>query len=144
MKPSLEPGLEGELRFVVTEGKTVPALYPEAPAFVSMPAVFATGYMVGLVEWTCIDTIAPHLEPGELSVGVHVDLSHSAATPVGMAVVARVRLEEVEGRRLTFTVERDDERDRICQGRHQRFVIDRGRFEAGLERKRSEGASAAE
>ncbi|MDX6645746.1 MAG: fluoroacetyl-CoA thioesterase, partial [Miltoncostaeaceae bacterium] len=81
MKASLAPGLEHELRFVVTESKTVPALYPEAPEFVEMPAVFATGYMVGMVEWACIRTIAPHLEPGELSVGVHVDLSHSAATP---------------------------------------------------------------
>jgi fluoroacetyl-CoA thioesterase len=122
---------------VVTESKTVPALYPEAPEFVEMPAVFATGYMVGMVEWACIRTIAPHLEPGELSVGVHVDLSHSAATPPGMEVVARVRLEEVDGRRLTFAVEVDDERDRICEGRHQRFVIDRARFESGVERKRT-------
>jgi fluoroacetyl-CoA thioesterase len=142
VKPSLAPGLEGEVRFVVTEAKTVPALYPEAPGFVSMPAVFATGYMVGMVEWACIEAIAPHLEPGELSLGVHVDLSHSAATPVGMAVVARVRLEEMDGRRLTFAVEVDDERDRICEGRHQRFVIDRARFEAGVERKRAEAAPA--
>jgi fluoroacetyl-CoA thioesterase len=137
VKDSLAPGLTHELRFVVSGSKTVPALYPEAPEFVEMPAVFATGFMVGLVEWACIQAIAPHLDPGELSVGVHVDLSHSAATPVGMEVVARVRLEEVEGRRLTFSAELDDERDRICEGRHQRFVIDRARFEAGLERKRA-------
>ncbi|MDX6644556.1 MAG: hypothetical protein QOK40_283, partial [Miltoncostaeaceae bacterium] len=54
-----------------------------------------------------------------------------------MEVVARVRLEEVDGRRLTFAVEVDDERDRICEGRHQRFVIDRARFESGVERKRT-------
>jgi fluoroacetyl-CoA thioesterase len=137
MKPSLAPGLEHELRFVVSESKTVPALYPESPEFVEMPAVFATGFMVGMVEWACIRAIAPHLEPGELSVGVHVDLSHSAATPVGMEVVARVRLEEVDGRRLTFHAELDDERDRICEGRHQRFVIDRARFDTGIERKRT-------
>ena len=135
MKDSLAPGLSHELRFVVTESKTVPALYPEAPEFVEMPAVFATGYMVGMVEWTCIRAIAAHLEAGELSVGVHVDLSHSAATPVGMEIVTRVRLEEVDGRRLTFSAQMDDERDRICEGRHQRFVIDRARFEAGIERK---------
>jgi fluoroacetyl-CoA thioesterase len=137
VKDSLAPGLTHELRLVVSESKTVPALYPEAPEFVEMPAVFATGFMVGLVEWACIQAIAPHLEPGELSVGVHVDLSHSAATPVGMEVVVRVRLDDVEGRRLTFHAEMDDERDRICEGRHQRFVIDRGRFEAGLDRKRA-------
>ena len=137
MKESLASGITYELRFVVTESKTVPALYPESPEFVEMPAVFATGYMVGMVEWTCIRAIAPHLDPGELSVGVHVDLSHSSATPVGMAIVTRVRLEEVDGRRLTFSAEMDDERERICEGRHQRFVIDRARFEAGVERKRT-------
>jgi len=137
VKESLAPGITYELRFVVTESKTVPALYPESPEFVEMPAVFATGYMVGMVEWACIRAITPHLDPGELTVGVHVDLSHSAATPVGMAIVTRVRLEEVDGRRLTFSAEMDDERERICEGRHQRFVIDRARFEAGVERKRS-------
>src|SRR5437899_5675706 len=103
-----------------------------------MPAVFATGFMVGMVEWACIRAIGTHLEPGELTVGVHVNLSHAAATPVGMEVVARVRLEEVDGRRLTFRAELDDERERICEGRHQRFVIDRARFESGVERKRSQ------
>src|SRR5205807_585627 len=76
VKASLTPGLTHELRFVVTASKTVPALYPEAPEFVEMPAVFATGFMVGMVEWACIRAIGTHLEPGELTVGVHVDLSH--------------------------------------------------------------------
>src|SRR6476661_1311862 len=128
MKPSLAPGLEHELRFTVPVGKTVPHLYPESPAFAAMPEVFATGFMVGLVEWACIDAIAPHLDEGEMSLGVHVDLSHDAATPPGMEVVARVRLESVEGRRLTFAVEAHDAHDRICAGSHQRFVVDRARF----------------
>jgi fluoroacetyl-CoA thioesterase len=136
VKETLAPGLQGELRYVVPEEKTVPALYPESPEFVVMPSVFATGFLVGLVEWACIRTIAPHLEPGELSLGVHVDLSHDAATPVGMEVVARVRLEGVEGRRLTFSAEVDDAADRICSGSHTRFVIDEERFLAGVERKR--------
>ena len=84
MKPSLAPGLEGELRFVVPVGKTVPHLYPESPCFTAMPEVLATGFMVGLVEWACIDLIAPHLDEGEMSLGVHVDLSHDAATPPGL------------------------------------------------------------
>jgi fluoroacetyl-CoA thioesterase len=139
VKPSLAPGVEGELRFVVPVGKTVPHLYPESPEFVAMPEVFATGFMVGLVEWACIAAIAPHLEEGEMSLGTHVDLNHTAATPPGMEVVARVRLEAVEGRRLVFSAAVDDERERICEGRHERFVVDRARFEAGVAKKAAGG-----
>jgi fluoroacetyl-CoA thioesterase len=135
MKETLRAGIEHELRFVVRQTNTVPHLYPESPEFAAMPEVFATGFMVGLVEWACILAIAPHLDEGELSLGTHVDLSHDAATPPGMEVVARVRLEAVEGRRLTFSAEAHDAHERICAGRHGRFVVDRARFEAGLERK---------
>ena len=135
MKETLKPGLTHEFSFRVPESKTVAALYPEAPEFQQMPRVFATGFMVGLVEWACILAIAPHLDEGELSLGTHVDLSHDAATPPGMEVVARVRLEAVEGRRLTFSAEAHDAHDRICAGRHGRFVVDRARFDAGMARK---------
>lgn len=135
MKPSLAPGIVHEHRFVVPQTKTVPHLYPESPEFAAMPEVFATGFMVGLVEWACILAIAPHLDEGETSLGVHVDLSHDAATPPGMEVVARVRLEAVEGRALTFSAEAEDARERICAGTHRRFVVDRARFEAGVRRK---------
>ena len=96
MKETLAPGLAGELRFTVPVGKTVPHLYPESDGFAAMPEVLATGFMVGLVEWACIDLIAPHLDEGEMSLGVHVNLSHDAATPPGLEVAVRVRLEEVE------------------------------------------------
>jgi fluoroacetyl-CoA thioesterase len=139
VRDSLAPGLEGELRFLVPVAKTVPHLYPESPGFAAMPEVFATGFMVGLVEWACIDLIAPHLDAGEMSLGVHVDLSHDAATPPGLEVAVRVRLEEVDGRRLAFAAEADDARERICAGRHVRFVVDRARFEAGVARKAAGG-----
>jgi fluoroacetyl-CoA thioesterase len=135
MRDTLVPGLEHELRFVVPETKTVPHLYPESPEFQAMPEVFATGFMVGLVEWACVLAIAPHLDEGEVSLGTLVELSHDAATPPGMEVVARVRLEAVEGRKLTFSAEASDEQDRICAGRHGRFVVDRARFDAGMARK---------
>jgi fluoroacetyl-CoA thioesterase len=135
VRPSLAPGLQHELRFTVPPGKTVPHLYPESEGFAAMPEVFATGFMVGLVEWACIEAIARHLDEGEISLGVHVDLSHDAATPPGLEVVARVRLERVDGRRLTFAAEADDGVDRICAGRHARVVVDRERFEAGVARK---------
>ena len=139
MRDSLRPGIEHELRLVVPVSKTVPHLYPESDSFREMPEVFATGFMVGLVEWACIEAVAPHLDDGEMSLGTHVDLSHDAATPPGMEVVARVRLEEVDGRKLTFSAVAEDERDRICAGTHRRFVVDRARFDAGVARKAAAG-----
>jgi fluoroacetyl-CoA thioesterase len=135
MRPTLVPGLVHTLRFTVTDAKTVPALYPEAPSFQSMPAVFATGFMVGFLEWACLECVLPHLEPGEQTVGTHVDFSHLAATPPGMEVVATATLVEVDGRRLEFEVEARDAREAISKGRHQRFVIDRAKFDAKLAAK---------
>ena len=135
VKESLAPGIAHELRFVVPVEKTVPHLYPESREFTAMPEVFATGFLVGFVEWACLEAIAPHLDDGEMSLGTRVTLSHDAATPPGMEVVARVRLEQVDGRRLTFSAEVHDARDPICAGTHERFVVDRARFVAGLARK---------
>ena len=141
MKSTLMPGLTHELRFVVPDSKTVPALYPESPAFQSMPHVFATGFLVGLLEWACIELIAPHLDrPGEQSVGTHIDVSHSAATPPGFTVTVRTKLVVVDGRRLAFEVEATDGVDTISRGRHERFVIERSRFDASLAKKATPSA----
>jgi fluoroacetyl-CoA thioesterase len=129
MKDSLKPGIEYELRYRVPESKTVPHLYPEAPEFQVMPRVFATGFMVGFVEWACLMCILPHLDwPAEQSVGTHVNLSHSAATPPGMEVRAKVKLVQVDGRKLVFEVEGRDDADVICKGTHERFVINAAKF----------------
>jgi fluoroacetyl-CoA thioesterase len=135
MKPTLRPGLTHEFRYRVPEDKTVPHLYPEAALFRVMPHVFATGFMVGLVEWACIDAIAPHLDPGEQSVGVDVRLTHEAATPPGFTVTVKLKLERVEGRRLAFTAEAHDGVDLICRGTHERVVIDPERFNRKLAEK---------
>jgi fluoroacetyl-CoA thioesterase len=129
MKESLKPGLEYELVYRVPESKTVPNLYPEAADFQVMPRVFATGFMVGFIEWACLLCILPHLDwPAEQTVGTHVNLSHSAATPPGMEVRAKVKLVQVDGRRLVFEVEARDEVDVICKGTHERFVINAPKF----------------
>jgi fluoroacetyl-CoA thioesterase len=135
MKPTLQPGLRHTHRFTVTEAQTVPALYPESPLFLAMPPVFATGYMVGFLEWACIELLAPHLDEGEQSVGTHIDTSHSAATPVGMIVTAEVELERIDGRRFTFRVSARDEQDVIAVGRHERMLIDPVRFRARMAAK---------
>jgi len=137
MKPSLRPGLASEFRFVVPDSKTVPALYPEAPEFQQMPAVLATGFLVGLLEWACIRAINPHLDwPAEMTLGTHIDVSHVAATPPGLEVTVQTKLVAVDGRRLSFEVEAHDGVDLISKGRHERYVIDRARFAAGLAKKR--------
>jgi fluoroacetyl-CoA thioesterase len=124
MKDTLKPGITHELRFRIPRSKTVPALYPESPEFVQMPEVFATGFMVGFLEWACIEAINPHIDwPQEMTLGTHIDVNHIAGTPPGLEVTATVRLVEVDGRRLMFEVEAHDGVDLICKGRHQRHVI---------------------
>lgn len=136
MKDTLKPGLSYEHSFKIPNSKTVPALYPEAEEFLAMPEVFATGFMVGFLEWTCIKCINPHIDwPREQTVGTHVDVSHQAATPPGLVVVAKVELIEVDGRRLVFHVEANDGVDVISKGRHERFIINKSKFDAKLAEK---------
>lgn len=137
MKASLKPGVRYEHKFVVPTSKTVPALYPESPEFLVMPEVFATGYLVGFLEWACIMCINPHLDwPQEQSLGTHINVSHEAVTPPGLEVTATVEVIAVEGRRVTFAVSAHDGIDLISQGTHERFVIDKERFDNKVRNKR--------
>jgi len=137
MKETLKPGIGYEHKFVVPASKTVPALYPESDEFVVMPEVFATGFLVGLIEWACIKAINPHLDwPKEQTVGTHIDVSHDAATPIGFEVTARVELIAVEGKKLVFAVEAHDGIELISRGKHERFVINKEKFDARLATKR--------
>ena len=136
MKDSLKPGLTFEFKFKVPESKTVPHLYPESPEFQVMPKVLATGFMVGLFEWACIQAINPHIDwPVEQTVGIQVNLSHLAATPPGLTVTVKGKLEEVQGRKLSFSIIADDGVDTISEGRHERFVIDAAKFNAKMAAK---------
>jgi fluoroacetyl-CoA thioesterase len=135
MKDTLRVGDTHIHRFTVTEAKTVPNLYPESPDFSTMPRVFATGYMVGLMEWACIEALKPHLDEGEGSLGVGIDVSHVAATPPGMAVTVHVECVAIEGRRLRWRVRAEDERELIGEGTHDRAVVSWGRFNRKLAEK---------
>jgi fluoroacetyl-CoA thioesterase len=137
MKDTLRPGLEYTLTYSVPKTRTVPYLYPESERFREMPEVFATGFLVGLLEWACMEALAPHLDPGERTVGTLVDVTHEAATPAGMQVTAKVRCVAVEGRRTRWEVEARDEVDVIGRGWHERFVIDLEKFSAKLAKKQS-------
>ncbi len=135
MKETLKPGLDYRHQFLVPESKLVRNLYPEAESFQDFPEVFATGFLVGLLEWACIELIAPHLDEGEGSLGIHVDVSHQAATPPGMTITVDTTLERVEKRILTFTVQAHDGQDLICRGSHRRAIIDVQRFKAKVAEK---------
>ena len=143
MKDTLKAGLTHRFKFKIPSSKTVPHLYPESDMFRQMPEVLATGYMVGLVEWACIDALRPHLDwPREQSLGTHVSFSHLAATPPGLTVTVDVRLDKVEGRKLTFSISAHDGVDKITEGIHERFVIDAERFAARVaEKSRNAGGA---
>ena len=143
MKESLKPGLRAASTMRVTPEMLVPGLAGFFANFGDMPEVLATMAMVGFVESACLKCIGRHLDPGEHSVGVAVDVSHVAATLVGMEVRAEVELVAVEGRRLTFAVKVFDERELIGEGRHQRAVIDVARFLERVQAKAKGGARPA-
>jgi len=131
MKDSLLPGLSYEFSYQVPLTRTVPYLLPESEEFQQMPEVLASGFMVGLIEWACIQAVNPHLEwPAEQTVGTGFQLSHVAATPPGHTVTIKVGLVQVAGRKLTFQVKATDDHDLISSGSHERFVIDAARFQA--------------
>jgi fluoroacetyl-CoA thioesterase len=127
MKDTLKPGIESEFKFHIPESKTVPALYPESVEFQEMPEVFATGFMVGFLEWACIKAINPYLDwPSEQTVGTHIDVSHIAATPPGFEVTAKVKLIEVDAH---------DGVELISKGKHERFIIKKDKFDSKMKEK---------
>ena len=136
MKNSLQPGLTVEFRFKVPENKTVPFLYPEFEEGQVMPKVFATGFLLGLYEFSCIKALKPHLDwPNEQTVGIGMNMTHASATPAGMTVTVKGKLDKVEGRKLTFKLEAFDDSEKVSEATHERFVIDAEKFNAALGKK---------
>ncbi len=135
MKATLYPGLKHSFSYKVPENKTVPYTYPESPIIAQMPKVFATGFMIVLMEWTCTQLMETHLDTGEGSLGTHVDVSHLAATLPGMTVKVEVEVAEVQGRKIAFKVRAHDGIDLIGEGRHERVVVAWDRFNAKVAEK---------
>jgi fluoroacetyl-CoA thioesterase len=131
----LKPGLRHAATIRVIDDLAVPAAGRLFGSAIDMPPVFATAQMIAFVEWTCTAAVAPYLAPHQRTVGTRVDMSHLAATPVGMMVTTDVELVEIDGRRLCFKASCRDEADLIGEGVHERAVIDHDRFMARLARK---------
>lgn len=97
--------------------------------------VFATPMMISLIEKAAVLSIEPYLEPGQSSVGTHINVGHCSATPIGMTVWAETEVTEIDRRRVTFSVKVYDERGLIGEGTHERFIIDIEKFQAKAESK---------
>ncbi|MCL2373086.1 MAG: thioesterase family protein [Defluviitaleaceae bacterium] len=94
--------------------------------------VFSTPMMVALMEAAACDCIASGLEAGQTSVGTQVNVAHKAASPVGASIVATATIDEVDGRKVTFTVVANDGKNEIGRGTHERFIVDVAKFMAKL------------
>ena len=135
MSTAIVPGITHTLSLEVNDRLLVTAFTPHFSGFADLPPVFATAFMVGFMEWACIEALKPYLLDGENTVGTHVYLSHVAPTPMGMTVTAEVELMEVKGHTLRFRVDCRDECGLIGSGFHERTVIDTVRFMARVRRK---------
>lgn len=113
----VRPGATAELSLTVTPDRTADALGNGGVH------VLGTPYLINLLENAAQAVLRPHLPPGAGTVGTMVEMRHLAATPVGMVVRARATLLETDGRRYLFAVEAWDDRDRVAEGRHERFVV---------------------
>ena len=131
----LKPGLRHSATIRVGEELAVPAGARLFGSAIEMPPVFATAQMIAFVEWTCVAALAPYLAPHQRTVGIRVDMTHLAATPIGMTVTADIELAEIDGRRLRFKVTCCDEAEVIGEGFHERAIIDHDRFISRLARK---------
>jgi fluoroacetyl-CoA thioesterase len=135
LKATLQAGATARLVFQVPVEKTVPRLYPESADFRAMPQVFATGFMVGLMEWCCLEALKPHLDAGEGSLGIHVNVSHGAATVPGQSVTVDCECTAVTGRRVAFKVTAHDGVEVIGAGTHERMIVPWDRFVARVNEK---------
>jgi fluoroacetyl-CoA thioesterase len=125
----LQTGMTGSAQLVVGVEHTAPSIGS------GKVPVLATPVMINLIEAAALAAVEHLLPAGHQSLGIHLDVRHFAATPIGMKVVATAELTAVEGRTLSFRVEARDEREPIGGGSHQRVVVNVARFDERVQRK---------
>lgn len=134
---SLMAGIAAERGYTVTREVTAAALAErESGEGVVLPAVWSTPDMIARMEMVCAELVAAHLEEHQMTVGARNEISHLAPTPVDAQVRVVAELAAVDGRKLTFHVSAFDAYERVGEGVHVRFVVERGKFEARLQQKR--------
>lgn len=125
----LTVGIKGREEIIVSEANSAKSMGS------GLLDVFATPAMIALMELTSWKSVAPYMEEGCGTVGTKLDITHDAATPLGMKVWCESELVEVDGRRLVFEVTAYDEKGRIGGGRHERFIVNNEKFQAKADRK---------
>jgi fluoroacetyl-CoA thioesterase len=125
----LKPGLTGSSEILVGTRDTAPHVGS------GKIKVLATPVMVGLMEEAALNAVEGLLPAGHQTVGIRLDISHTAATPVGMRVSARAEVVKVEGRRITFRVVAQDEQGIIGEGVHERIIVNVARFDQRTEER---------
>ena len=135
MKETLQDGITFTHRYQVPLEKTVPYVFQESKLFQAMPPVFATAFMVGLMEWACMEALKPYMDDDEISLGTNICVTHSVATLPGMKVEVEVTLLEVNGSRTKWSIVARDEKDTIGEGTHERFSIKREKFKNIIAKK---------
>lgn len=129
MSSPFHPGMSRELKVVTTQEDSARRFYP------NLPDVFGTPCMGGLMERVSAELINEHVNPGEQSVGISMNLKHTAPTPIGMTVRVRTEVTAVEGRKLTFKLEAFDEVEKIGEATHERFIIVAEKFNSKVAQK---------
>lgn len=130
MKDSLKPGLEGTKQFEIDTSRTIEFMGDDL-------RVYGTPYMVRDIEETSRLLVQEHLDEGEETVGAHVSVDHLGASLMGMTATVTANIVDVDGQRVTLEVEVHDGMDLVGKAKHVRFVIDRERQAARLEKKRA-------
>jgi fluoroacetyl-CoA thioesterase len=135
MTKGLKVGITHEIKRETTEDMSAQKVFPY------VPHVYATSVMVGHMEAVCAEMVLPHLGEGEQTVGIGMQFSHTAATPLGMKVRFKAKLIEVDDRKLVFEVEGFDEVDKIGEATHQRFIINAEKFNSRVAKKAEKAAT---
>ena len=128
---SVEIGMKGRAETIVTQDNTARA------AGSGLVSVFATPWMIALMENAAVNAVQAGRAPDEGTVGTRLDVTHDAATPIGMKVWAEAEVTAAEGRKITFTVAAYDEAEKIGGGTHERFIIKPERFLANAQGKKA-------
>lgn len=135
MKDTLQKGMTSTHHYKVPAEKTVPHVFEESDLFQSMPSVFATAFMVGLMEWACMEALRSFMDDDEISLGTNICVTHTAATPPGMTVKVDVTLLDVDGPKTKWSIVARDEKDIIGEGTHERFSINKDKFKGIVAKK---------
>ena len=126
---SIEVGLKGRAETTVTPENTAQAVGS------GLVPVFGTPFMIALMENTAAELLSQFLDEGETSVGIRIDTSHDAATPAKMKVWATAQITAVDRKKVTFHIVAKDEKDVIGTAQHERFIVNKEKFEAKAQSK---------